>query len=107
VRVRAARRRGRAPGGSGGLRLGILDVRRAAVRQRGNDLAVLPEFQSRGLGTRLLDEVERRARARGCCKITLEVHETNHGARRLYERFGFGPWRSPTLFVTKPLGRER
>jgi putative acetyltransferase len=68
-----------------------------------HDLAVLPDFQDQGLGTRLLDEVERRARARGCCKITLEVHDTNHGAKRLYERVGFGPWQSPTLFVSKSL----
>lgn len=69
-----------------------------------HDLAVLPGQQGRGIGTRLLAEVERRARARGCCKITLEVHDTNGGAKRLYERAGFGPWDSPTLSVTKPLG---
>jgi len=67
------------------------------------DFAVLPAYQHRGVGTRLLLEVERRAKARGCCKITLEVHDTNRGAKRLYERNGFGPWESPTLFVTKPL----
>jgi ribosomal protein S18 acetylase RimI-like enzyme len=69
-----------------------------------HDLAVLPDFQGQGVGTRLLDEVERRARQRGCCKITLEIHDTNHGAKRLYERVGFGPWTPPTLFVSKPLG---
>ena len=56
-----------------------------------------------GIGRSLLREVERRARDRGCCKITLEVHETNAGARRLYEREGFGPWSPATLFVSKPL----
>lgn len=68
-----------------------------------HDLAVLPEYQGRGVGSRLLEEVERRARARGCCKITLEVHDSNRNAKRLYERTGFGPWESPTLFVTKSL----
>lgn len=68
-----------------------------------HDLAVLPEYQGRGVGSQLLQEVERRAKERGCCKITLEVHDTNRDARRLYERAGFGPWDSPTLFVTKPL----
>lgn len=67
------------------------------------DFAVLPEYQRRGLGGLLLEEVERRARARGCCKITLEVHDSNRDAKRLYERTGFGPWETPTLFVTKPL----
>jgi ribosomal protein S18 acetylase RimI-like enzyme len=67
------------------------------------DFAVLPEFQRKGVGSRLLLEVERRAKERGCCKITLEVHDSNRDAKRLYERMGFGPWQSPTLFVTKPL----
>ncbi len=68
-----------------------------------HDLAVLPDCQGRGIGRRLLAEVERRARERGCCKLTLEVHATNAGAKRLYQRVGFGPWDSPTLFVSKPL----
>lgn len=68
-----------------------------------HDFAVLPEFQGQGVGRRLLDEVERRARERGCCKLTLEVHESNEGAKRLYRDVGFGPWDTPTLFVSKPL----
>src|SRR4029453_18337253 len=68
-----------------------------------HDLAVLPEHRGRGVGRLLLEEVERRARARGSSKLTLEVHPTNEGAMRLSRRFGFGPWDAPTLFVTKPL----
>lgn len=68
-----------------------------------HDFAVLPEYRDRGVGRALLAEVERRARDRDCCKITLEVHDTNGGAKRLYESDGFGPWDVPTLFVTKPL----
>ena len=67
------------------------------------DLAVLPDFQGRGIGTALLDEVATRARTRDCAKITLEVHDSNDGAKRLYRRFGFGPWDTPTLFVSKAL----
>ena len=48
--------------------------------------------------------MERRARAGGACKITLEVHESNERARGLYRSAGFGPWETSTLFVTKPLG---
>ena len=48
-------------------------------------------------------EAERQARERGCCKLTLEVHETNAGARRLYESEGYGPWSPATAFVSKPL----
>jgi ribosomal protein S18 acetylase RimI-like enzyme len=68
-----------------------------------HDLAVLPDFRGRGVGRALLEEAERRARARGSSKLTLEVQETNEDAKRLYARFGFGPWESPTLFVAKPL----
>jgi ribosomal protein S18 acetylase RimI-like enzyme len=68
-----------------------------------HDLAVLPGERGQGIGGRLLAEVERCARDRGACKVTLEVHDTNHGAKRLYERSGFGPWEPPTLFVTKTL----
>lgn len=68
-----------------------------------HDLAVLPALRGRGIGSRLLQEVERRAIEAGCCQITLEVHDANAGAKRLYERFGFGPWERPTLFVTKRL----
>jgi ribosomal protein S18 acetylase RimI-like enzyme len=68
-----------------------------------HDLAVLPAHRGRGVGHRLLEEIEQRARARGSSKLTLEVHASNHGAIRLYRRFGFGSWDAPTLFVTKPL----
>ncbi len=68
-----------------------------------HDLAVLPDFQNRGIGRALLDTVEREARERGCCKVTLEVQDSNSGAKNLYRNTGFGPWDSPTLFVSKRL----
>jgi ribosomal protein S18 acetylase RimI-like enzyme len=72
-----------------------------------HDLAVQPGYRGRGIGRLLLEEVERRARARGSSKLTLEVHASNEGAMRLYRRFGFGPWHAPTLYVTKPLARSQ
>lgn len=68
-----------------------------------HDFSVLPEAQGRGVGSALMAELERRARERGCCKITLEVHDSNEGAKRLYARAGFEGWESPTWFVAKPL----
>lgn len=73
-----------------------------------HDLAVLPEHRGRGVGTALLAGVERRARADGCCKLTLEVLDDNDGARRLYENFGFGDGgpgerETTTRFMQKPL----
>jgi GNAT superfamily N-acetyltransferase len=68
-----------------------------------HDLVVLPGYRSRGIGTALLAEAESRARAEGASRLTLEVHDANRDARRLYARVGFGPWSEPTLFVTKHL----
>ena len=68
-----------------------------------HDLAVLPEHRGAGIGGALLDEVARRAREREAGRVTLEVHDTNHGAKRLYERHGFGPWEPATFFVSKML----
>ncbi|MEM7409883.1 MAG: GNAT family N-acetyltransferase [Myxococcota bacterium] len=69
-----------------------------------HDLAVLPDHQGQGVGQALLAEAERRLVARDGCKLTLEVHDSNEGAKRLYRRFGFGPWEPATLFVSKPVG---
>jgi ribosomal protein S18 acetylase RimI-like enzyme len=68
-----------------------------------HDLAVLPSHQSLGVGSRLIAEVESRARALGACKVTLEVVDANHGAQRLYARHGFGPSEAAPRFLTKRL----
>lgn len=54
-----------------------------------HDMAVLSPYRGRGIGTRLLEEIERRARARGYCKITLEVIATNARAQAVYLGAGF------------------
>lgn len=52
-----------------------------------NNLAVIPEERSNGVGTLLLKEVLNRYR--GCDFVTLEVRKSNEGAIRFYKRFGF------------------
>jgi len=54
-----------------------------------HDLAVLPERRGRRIASRLLDAIDAKARALGCCKVTLEVLEHNAPARALYGRKGF------------------
>jgi ribosomal protein S18 acetylase RimI-like enzyme len=54
-----------------------------------HDLAVHPEYRGRSVGRQLLEQVEMKGRALGCCKLTLEVREDNHRAQRLYQNVGF------------------
>ena len=53
------------------------------------NIAVDPAWQGRGLGSRLLQRVLARARARGVSDLFLEVRESNVVARELYLRRGF------------------
>lgn len=55
-----------------------------------HDLAVLPGQRGRGVGRQILDAVECKARAMGCCKVTLEVLENNRRAMKVYAAAGFG-----------------
>jgi GNAT superfamily N-acetyltransferase len=71
-----------------------------------HDLAVLPQYQGKGVGPALLEAVEERARRKGCCKLTLEVLDDNSRARAVYRRFGFEDsvvGKSATRFLVKPL----
>jgi ribosomal protein S18 acetylase RimI-like enzyme len=77
-----------------------------------HDVAVLPGARGMGVGQALLAAVEARARALGCCKLTLEVREDNAPARRLYARAGFidsAPEgaHTRTLFLEKGLADAR
>jgi ribosomal protein S18 acetylase RimI-like enzyme len=57
-----------------------------------HDLMVSRAFRRRGIGRGLLTEVERIARERGACKLTLEVLDANHPARAAYAGFGFADY---------------
>lgn len=54
-----------------------------------HDIIVLEQFRGLQLSQLLLQELEIIARAKGCCKITLEVLEGNDIARRAYQKAGF------------------
>ncbi|MBR4555058.1 MAG: ribosomal protein S18-alanine N-acetyltransferase [Ruminococcus sp.] len=52
-----------------------------------NNIAVIEEERSNGVGSMLLREVL--ARYAGCDFVTLEVRRSNEGAIKLYKSFGF------------------
>lgn len=57
-----------------------------------HDVAVLASHRGQRIGERMLSLVEQIARARGACKLTLEVLSGNRPARALYERIGFADY---------------
>jgi ribosomal protein S18 acetylase RimI-like enzyme len=51
-------------------------------------LAVSEELRSQGIGSRLMDHIEARARQEGCARCTLDADARNSATRRFYERRG-------------------
>lgn len=54
-----------------------------------HDVVVAASHRGRGVAEQMLTRVEQLARARGACKLTLEVLEGNTPAQKLYRRLGF------------------
>jgi GNAT superfamily N-acetyltransferase len=67
------------------------------------DLFVRAEHRGTGIGTALLAEAERLARAAGMPRIKLGVLAGNDGAEALYRRVGFRPY---AIEMMKPLGED-
>lgn len=73
-----------------------------------SDYFVFPQHRGLGIGRQLLGAIEQRARELGCCRLTLEVQENNHHARRVYAAAGFAqavyvPEAGGSLSLSKPL----
>lgn len=64
-------------------------LRRGATVARIYTLSVDPACRGRGLAGHLVIDLARRARARRCDTLSLEVREGNDAALALYDRFGF------------------
>jgi ribosomal protein S18 acetylase RimI-like enzyme len=65
--------------------IGGFDGRRGLIYH----LAVSASFRGRGVGSRLMDEIEARLRARGCIRCYLMVTTDNYEAMRYYEKRGW------------------
>lgn len=68
--------------------IGRVYVYRTLAEIRIMDIALIPDWRNRGIGTRLLNEICDEARATGS-RVTLHV-EPDNPAQRLYRRLGFG-----------------
>ena len=68
-----------------GTVVGGFDGRRGMVYH----LAVARPFREQGIGEKLMDELERRLRAKGCIRCYLLVTTENESAMRFYEKRGW------------------
>jgi [ribosomal protein S18]-alanine N-acetyltransferase len=69
--------------------VGFVVARMLEVEWEIENIAVAGAARRRGLGTRLMGELMEQARAAGANQIFLEVRESNHAARSLYEKWAF------------------
>ena len=53
------------------------------------NVAVLPEYRGKGIGTQLFGAVIDAVKAKGVTAMTLEVRPSNEPALALYDRYGF------------------
>lgn len=63
-----------------------------------HDVVVLASHRGRRVVQRMFERVEQEARARGACKLTLEVLSGNASALRSYEREGFSGYQLDPAF---------
>ncbi len=74
--------------------IGGFDGRRGLIYH----LAVAASYREQGLGSRLMDEVEARLRAKGCLKCYLMVLPNNIPLEEYYQRRGWKPMDTIHLF---------
>jgi ribosomal-protein-alanine N-acetyltransferase len=68
-----------------------------------NNVAVLPDYRTQGIGTQLMEHVLAEARRLGAKRATLEVRASNAAALRLYERLGFYVAATRRNYYTNPV----
>ena len=81
-----------------GAVMGAWDGRRGWIYH----LAVHPAVQRRGVGARLMRNLEERLRIRGALKLNLLVERRNEGVVRFYRRLGYCV--GDVIFMGKEMG---
>jgi ribosomal-protein-alanine N-acetyltransferase len=89
MRVLVAAERGDLSGDGAGRPLGYVVAMIAGPEAEIADLAVSPDARRRGIGRALIDRLLGSLEAEGVVSVFLEVRESNHAARRLYESRDF------------------
>jgi ribosomal-protein-alanine N-acetyltransferase len=69
--------------------IGFIGIRLKLGDGHITNVATLPEYQGRGIGSFLIKEVEKFAKKNRCKSLSLEVRISNRDAQRLYRQFGF------------------
>jgi ribosomal-protein-alanine N-acetyltransferase len=65
------------------------------------NIAIIPDYQGKGIGSFLIGEMERYARKNKCDRLTLEVRLGNRDAQRLYRTLGFVSQAIKTAYYTE------
>jgi ribosomal-protein-alanine N-acetyltransferase len=86
-----------------GIVVGFCSFWRVVDELHVNNLAVLPAYRRRGIGTSLLLSVLGEGARLGARRATLEVRRSNEAARRLYERLGFSTAGVRRAYYTNPI----
>lgn len=81
---------------------GFLIAREIAGEWEIENVAIAGAARRRGLGTRLLGSFLGQARAQGGAAVFLEVRESNHAARLLYEKWAFMESGRRSSYYTQP-----
>jgi ribosomal protein S18 acetylase RimI-like enzyme len=80
----------------------VVSVEHKGLMAEIDELFVLPEARSRGIGTALLAAAEQALVERGCVRLQLQLARDNARARAFYERHGYGA-RAGYELLDKPL----
>lgn len=81
-----------------GADAGYIFVRRCETHIQLADIAILPEFQGKGIGTFLIKKLLAEARGRGL-PMGLGVFKINQGAQKLYRSLGFERVSEDSIFI--------